>query len=135
MVRKNIKGLLSDFDDIAEGSIYWVNFLGFESDGNFFKSINRIEDVSQTHFEKVMTVLDKVEAEMLEMEGAQWEKVMTYGKDQQYFNFNFYTIYNLIPVRDSKRYEALLLFKAILEQRKIDLTLLFKHFTELIKCH
>ena len=72
---------------------------------------------------------------MLEIEGTQWNKVMSYGKDQIPFNFNFYTIYNLIPVRDSKRNEALLLFKAILERRPVTKDKLFEHFAELIKCH
>ena len=135
MTRKQIGGILDDLDDMADGGTYWLNFLGFESDGNFFKSINCIEDVSKTHFEKVLGALDKIETEMSETEGAQWEKVMTYGKEQNHFFFNFYTIYNLIPVRNGKRNEVLTLFKAILEQRPVFREKLFEHFVELVKCH
>lgn len=135
MTQKQIEGMLLDLQDNADDGTYWINFLGFESDGNFFKTTNLITDVSKTHFEKVLGVLDNVDTEMSETEGIQWDKVMTYGKDQSPYNFNFYTIYNLIPVRDSKRNEALILFKAILERRPVIRGKLFEHFAELVKCH
>jgi CRISPR-associated protein Csh1 len=135
MTRKQIGGLLFDLDNMSNEGVYWLTFLGFESDGNYFKSINRIEDVSKTHFEKVFEFLEKVETEMSETEGVQWENVMTYGKEQNRFFFNFYTIYNLIPVKNGKRNDVLILFKAILEQRPVFRKNLFEHFIELVKCH
>lgn len=131
------KNYLSDLRYNAEGEIYWINFLGYESDGNFFKTINIIKDVSKTHFETVLQVLRKAHTEMSEMEGVNWFDVMTYGKERKLFDFNFYTIYSLIPVRKEKekRNAALALFKAILERRPISSEALFGHFAELMQCH
>ncbi len=134
MTQKQMGGLLKDLDFMADGGTYWLNFLGFESDGNFFKTINLITDVSQTHFEKVLQALDKVEIQMSDTEGVEWGRVMTYGKEQNRFYFNFYTIFSLIPIRKEKRNDALILFKAILEKRPILREKMFEHFSELIQC-
>ena len=50
---------------------------------------------------------------------------------------NFGSLYNMIPVRKDKEKvnKALLLFSSILEQKKIDASILFKHFQEIILCH
>lgn len=137
MHKKQMGGLFEDLAYMAGEEMYWLNFLGFESDGNFFKSINRIEDISKTHFERVLKVLGQVEVEMTETEGVQWEQVMSYGKDQNRYDFNFYTIYSLVPVRKEKekRNAALVLFKAILEGRPVPQEKIFGHFAELIQCH
>jgi len=135
MSQKQMGGLLGDLNDWTDSGIYWINFIGFESDGNFFKTINLISDISKTHFEKVLIALDKVETEMSETEGVQWDKVMAYGKQQNPYSFNFYTIFNLIPVRKEKRNEALILFKSILERRPVLQENIFKHFIELVQCH
>lgn len=125
----------SDLKYTDEEGIYWINFLGFDSDGNFFKTINQIKDISQTHFAKTIKALQNVDNEMTEIDGISWESVMTYGKERTRYSFNLYTIYNLIPVRKEKRNDALLVFKAILEQRQIDQHQLFGFFSELILCH
>lgn len=127
----------SDLKYTASNGIYWINFLGFESDGNFFKTINQIKDISKTHFEKIIRQLSLVEVEMTDTKGIAWEQVMSYGKEQKRCNFNFHTIYYLIPVRKDKekRNEALLIFKSILEQRKIEYQRIFGFFKELILCH
>ena len=137
MHKKQVGGLIDDMEYLAGENMYWINFLGFESDGNFFKSINKIEDVSKTHLEHIITVMNDVETEMSEIEGIQWNKVMTYGKEQAQYDFNFYTIYSLIPVRNekTKRNDALMLFKAILERRSISKKVILGHFVDLVQCH
>ena len=131
------KNYLSDIRYNADSEIYWINFLGYESDGNFFKTINIIKDVSKPHFETVLQVLRKVHNEMSELEGANWVNVMTHGKERKMFDFNFHTIYSLIPIRKEKekRNAALALFKSILECRPVYRETLFRHFSELIQCY
>lgn len=138
---KNFEGSLAAFEDQTdEGEIYWLNFLAFESDGNSFKTINLIKDVSKTHFETVLNTLKKVNRFFDTLDFAvNWEDVMSdyQNKEKKRVPFNLYTIYQLIPQRKDKekKNEALTLFKSILEQRKIASKQLFKHFTELILCH
>ncbi|MET6996929.1 TM1802 family CRISPR-associated protein [Chitinophaga defluvii] len=138
---KNFEYSLAAFEDqIDEGEIYWLNFLAFESDGNSFKTINLIKDVSKTHFEKVLSTLKKVDRFFDTLDFAvNWEDVMSdyQNKEKKRVPFNLYTIYQLIPQRKDKekKNEALVLFKSILEQRKIAPQILFEHFTELILCH
>lgn len=129
--------LIWEFNEISDGQLYWITFLGYESDGNFFKTINQIKDVSKTHFEQIIKVLLEVNNEMLQAAEQQWIETMTYGKEKKSFSFNFNTIYNLIPVRKDKekRNAALALFKAVLERRPIEKPALFKYFSELIQCH
>jgi CRISPR-associated protein Csh1 len=133
-------GFAHDVRSISEGEIYWLTFLGYETDetkSKYFKTINLIKDVSKTHFETVIKVLGDVDGEMEEIAGKQWTDTMTYGKDKPPSAFNFYTIYSLIPVRKAKekRNAALALFKAILERRPIAREALFGHFAELVQCH
>ncbi|MBV6440408.1 MAG: hypothetical protein EPGJADBJ_02077 [Saprospiraceae bacterium] len=135
--KESFGGLIYDIKNIADGETYWITFLGYESDGNFFKTINLIKDISKTHFETVIRVLRDVDSEMAELAGQQWLDTMTYGKEKTPYDFNFYTIYSLIPVRKEKekRNAALAIFKAILERRPIASEALFGHFVELIQCH
>ena len=135
MTEKQVGGLLADLDSIAEDDIYWINFLGYESDGNFFKTINQITDISKTYFETVIKVLNKIDSEMSDTEGVEWHKVMAFGRDQTPLSFNFNTLFSLIPVRKEKRNEALTLFKSILEHHSILGEKIFSHFVELIQCH
>jgi len=122
--------------DELENEIYWITFLGFESDGNFFKTINIIQDVSSKHLNKVLETFRKVGQKMKTLKGiVDWEEVMTeYGKLCQ---FNLKTIYHLIPQRKDKekKNEALSIFKAILEKRTISRKQVFQHFSNLILCH
>ncbi|TXK33281.1 hypothetical protein FVR03_19125 [Pontibacter qinzhouensis] len=130
------KQLAEIVDDFSDNELYWLNFLGFESDGNFFKTINTIQDVSKLHFNKLIDTFRDTDLIFKNIAGMEWEKVMTAGKDNR-LSFNFYSLYSLVPVRKEKEKKnaALALFKAILEQRIIDPQQLYKHFTELILCH
>jgi len=119
---------------------YWINFLGFESDGNFFKTINLIKDVSSLHLSHVILTFNKVNQQMKSLTGSvNWEAVMTdfIGKERTITGFNLHTLYFLIPQRKDKekKNEALGIFKSILEQRKIKAEKLFSHFCNLILCH
>lgn len=105
--------------------LFWINYIAFESDGNSFKIINQIKDVSNKHLERVSKVFASTGLDFKDYIG---------GKTL----FNLQSIYYIIPVRDgskSKLNPALSLFKDILEQRKISSEVLFNHFTNLLLCH
>jgi CRISPR-associated protein Csh1 len=139
MAKKEFRNVTKDVRTAADDEIYWLTFLGYESDGNFFKTINLIKDISKTHFETVIRVLRDVDDEMAEMLGEQWEKTMTFTKDKEKIraDFNFLTVFNFTPVRKEKdkRNAALALFKAILERRLVSPESIFQHFAELIQLH
>jgi len=116
---------------------YWITFLGFESDGNFFKTISVIKDVSRTHFEQLITAFRKLNNEWKAILGINWASIMSMGKEQVPLEFNLYTVYSMIPVRKDKekKNEALNLFKQVLEKRPVERAKLFSYFKELILCH
>ncbi len=119
---------------------YWINFLGFESDGNFFKTINLIKDVSSLHLSRVVETFAETEIYMRKIVGGSaWESVMTefVDKERKLVKFNLQTLYYVIPQRKDKekKNEALGIFKSLLEQRKIDAQALFAHFCNLVLCH
>jgi CRISPR-associated protein Csh1 len=132
---QELKDFSTQIDD-TEPDIYWIDFLGYESDGNFFKTIHYIKDVSKTHFTRLLKTFQLVHRELKEVNGIQWDEVMSAGKNHS-LSFNLFTFYGLIPLRKDKekKNEALTLFKAILEQRKISSQKLFEHYRELILCH
>jgi len=132
--------LTSISDEIDRSEIYWINFLAFESDGNSFKTINLIKDVSITHFETVIKALKNIDRRFKKLDYAvDWESVMSEfkNKEKKLQEFNFYTLYQIIPQRKDKekKNEALHIFKSILENRQIDKQILFKHFVDLLLCH
>lgn len=129
------KDLIEEIED-TDSDIYWIDFLGYESDGNFFKTINYIKDVSKTHFMALIDTFRNVDRSLKNVDGIEWNNVMSIGKDNR-LALNFQTLYTLIPLRKDKekKNEALILFKAILEQRKISNQKLFEHYRDLILCH
>ncbi len=128
--------IVSDID-VETDNPYWITFLGFESDGNFFKTINVIKDVSRTHFEQLIGAFRKLNNDWKCIPGINWESIMSMGKEQTPLQFNLFTVYTLIPVRKDKekKNEALNLFKQVLEKRPIERAKLFGYFKELILCH
>lgn len=132
--------LTSIFDEIDISEVYWINFLAFESDGNSFKTINLIKDVSITHFETVIKALKNIDSTFKKLDYVvDWESVMSEFKikEKKLQEFNFYTIYQIIPQRKDKenKNNALHIFKSILENRQINKQVLFKHFVDLVLCH
>lgn len=123
--------------DVETTNPYWITFLGFESDGNFFKTINVIKDVSRTHFEQLITAFRRLNNEWKSAPGVNWASIMSMGKEQNPLEFNLFTVYTLIPVRKDKekKNEALNLFKQVLEKRPVEREKLFGYFNELILCH
>ena len=114
--------------------IFWLNFMAYESNGNFFKTTEQIKDVSSFHFQKILKVFTEVDWNLREQEFVNWDSVMDeFGKGVKSFNFN--TIYKLIPIRQENKNKALELFKTILENRKVDKYVLFQYFCEFILCH
>lgn len=111
--------------ELPEISVFWINYLAYESDGNYLKVINHIKDVNSRYLANLVDVFH---------ETAIYFRPYIGGR----YLFNLQSIYYLIPVRDgesSKKNEALDLFKCILEQRRIDPAILFRHFIDLILCH
>ncbi|MBL7127535.1 MAG: hypothetical protein ISS16_00955 [Ignavibacteria bacterium] len=130
-----LEDLVKNIEDETE-DIFWINFMAYESDGNFFKSTELIKDVSNFHFQKVIQAFSDIHWELKEANYIDWNSVMTeYGNPGRFFNLN--TIYGLIPIRKDKekRNKALDLFKSILENRNINHVKLFDYFCELILCH
>jgi len=127
--------LISEIE-VSEPEIYWIDFLGYESDGNFFKAINYIRDVSKLHFTNLIHTFQNVDRFFKDIDGIDWENVMSRGKERLLF-LNFQTFYSLIPIRKEKekKNEALIAFKSILEQRPFSRYKLFEYYKELILCH
>lgn len=117
-------------------NIFWINFIAFESDGNFFKSTEIIKDVSKFHFQKILKTFIDVDWDFRKNLNIDWERIMvSYGQEAMFFNFN--TIYQLIPLRKDKekKNRALAFMKSILENRRVEGSLLYKYYCELILCH
>lgn len=111
-------------DELDEGEPFWLNFIAYESDGNFFKAIHQITEVSHFYFQQVLSAVEKTAWEMRKWLSSK-------------YRFNFYSIYQLVPVRKGKEKKnvALVLLKEILEGRKINKATLFKSFVQLVLCH
>jgi CRISPR-associated protein Csh1 len=54
---KDVKSVLDEMDFQADSNLYWLDFYGFESDGNFLKITNHIRDVSGVH---IYNLLDQI---------------------------------------------------------------------------
>lgn len=121
---KKMSELEAYFNRKSLNEAYWLNFIAIDSDGNYFKAGSLIKDVSKFHFAELIGGL-RNSGELL----SQW-----LGKK---YAFNLNQMYRLIPVRKDKENinQALILFAAILESRKIDLRKIYQHFSELILCH
>ena len=125
-----------DIDDEFEDNIpiYWLNFYAYDTDGKSLKVVNQIKDVNKFHFEKILASFQKSQIEMNE-----------YLDDAH--NFNFYSIYKIVPIRYKRDTKTKRMIPAekknivlstlgdILEQRKIHSEILFDCFAELILCH
>ena len=114
--------LENNSDDETE--LYWINFLAIDSDGKYFKVANLIKDVPKFHFEAILWTI---------CESQKRFKPWLSSK----YGFNLYGMYKAIPVRKDKEKtnEALGLFSALLENRKISLRNILHHFVHLILCH
>lgn len=131
----SLENMAKDLEEETE-NIYWINFIAFESDGNFFKSTEIIKDVSKFHFQNVINAFRDVHWNFKEEQFVDWNSVMTeFGTTGRLFNFN--SVYNLIPLRKDKekKNKVLDLFKTILENRRIEKSILFDYFSELILCY
>ncbi|SHJ51518.1 CRISPR-associated protein Csh1 [Arenibacter nanhaiticus] len=136
---------LSAFSTRIEDRIFdetfWLNFVAYDSNGTFFKSTEIIKDVSSFHFNKVLKIFSDVDWIFREARFLEWNSVMTERdnntKELVRRNFNFNSIYKIIPLRKDKekKNKALDLFKTILENRKVSLDFLYKCFNELILCN
>lgn len=69
---KNIQDWLDKEDEV-----FWINFVAFESDGNFFKSTEVIKDVSSFHFNKLMKAFFEIEQQFSKSNFVDWGSIMT----------------------------------------------------------
>jgi CRISPR-associated protein Csh1 len=60
-----LEDFVKDIEDETE-DIFWINFMAYESDGNFFKSTELIKDVSNFHFQKVIQSFSDIHWELKE---------------------------------------------------------------------
>ena len=110
-------------DRLETDGFYWLNFIGYESDGKSYKVVNHIRDVPLFHFQKIAIECQNISREIADI----FRKETT---------INLGALYYSIPIRkDTVKNPALPLFNALLEKREIDAQELFRHFTELILCH
>lgn len=138
----NLKDLNSSFENIKDwidldAEVFWINFYAFESDGNYFKVIGLIKDISNFQVNNLVNLFYEINQQFHKSEFTNWGEIMReYGKP---IDFNFNSIYKIIPVKEDKarkqKNKALNLFKAVLENRKVDKKNLYDYFVELILCH
>ncbi|NEN22776.1 hypothetical protein G3O08_04585 [Cryomorpha ignava] len=133
--------LSESVSDESDDAVFWINFIAFESDGNFFKSTEIIKDVSNFHFNKILEAFAEVDWHYRDLDAMDWDSIMMEydydSKDRVRRNFNFNSIFKIIPLRKEKekKNKALGLFKTILENRKVNIEILYDYFCELILCH
>ena len=117
-----IKKIETNITDEIDDTPYWINYLAIETDGNFFKTSDLIKDISRPYFIKILNTFNEINVEF-----------KNYLNSNSYYNF--YSVYQYIPVKiDMKNNAALLLFKDIFEHRPIEKNNLFKHFTKYLIC-
>ncbi len=137
----NLNKLESTSDIIKtelDDQIFWMNFVAFDTNGNFFKSTALIKDISNHRISKMLTCLNDIDWWFRDTEFFKWDAIMSgyFSSDKREpKKLNFYTFYKIIPIRDEKRNKALELFKSILENRRIIVSVIFEYFVELILCH
>ena len=135
-----LRNTLNNYEDWG-GSLYWVNFYAKYPDAKSFKTTNVISDVSGQHIFRIIEAFEAVDEVFASLRQAvNWGNAINTGDTS--FDFNFNSIYRVIPVRYNKRGEplekrnrALLLFKAVLENRRVNRQILFEYFCELMLCH
>lgn len=136
-----LEGFSKNIEDEIEDDIFWINFIAFESDGNFFKSTEIIKDVSSFHFSKILKTFSDIDWNFREAGFVDWNNVMMEydyeAKERVSRKINFNSLFKIIPLRKDKekKNKALDLFKAILENRKVNQYILYDYFTELVLCH
>lgn len=123
-----------------QNNLFWITFLGYESDGNSFKTINVIQDVNSVYLEELADIFYTVNAIFSNVPNIPWQRVNTFftkDKERNILPFTFKTMYGCIPVRKDKEKKnvALSFFKAILEKRMIDPNQVFDFFRDLVLCH
>lgn len=121
---KNIEYGLS----IEESSKFALNFISYDTDGNYFKIVNQIHDVPELYFSEIINILAK--------NFIIFQKQIS-GKTGKVFHLG--SIYQLVPIRYSKKGEMvekknilLDLYSQIFNKIPIDKQLLFKYFCSAI---
>jgi CRISPR-associated protein Csh1 len=102
-----------------EDKVFWFNYFGFLSDKASFKLVNRIKDVNSRNLIKISKMFNN--------------NSLKIHSNKPKFAYNLRTIYNIIPVKsnDTPKNPALDLIDSILENKPIDINIIFYHFKEL----
>ena len=118
-------------DEVAEASAdaalddeqpYWLTFLAYDSNGNFFKIVNQIQEVPSFYFRRIGKAIRNI------------NRYANAGNSA--IGFSLYTVFQSIPlVGAGSRNEALELLKLILEGRSVDEELLWKYCGRLLLAH
>ncbi len=128
------------FQHLSYNKLFWITFLGYESDGNSFKTINIIQDVNGEYIKELVETFEDEDGRFSKIPNIPWQRVNTFfnkDKERSVSPFTFKTMYGCIPVRKDKEKKnvALSFFKAILERRMIDPNQVFDFFRDLVLCH
>lgn len=119
---KDMRSILGELSSQTDDGLYWLDFYGIESDGNYLKITSHIRDVSGHHVHDLFREFKLVS-----------EHLRVYLNNRQ---LNLGSLYFMIPVRKGvTSNQALDFCKIILEQRCITENHLFQHFTDLALCH
>jgi len=112
-------------------SVFWINFLSLDypPDKKYLKTQGVIKDISSFHFDHVLKCILSVDNEFENLDGCDWHWI----KGNQ--SFNFFTLYKLIPVRESNVNIAFDVLKSIFENRTINIAILYRKFSELTLCY
>lgn len=131
-------------DELKSDEPFWINFIAFDKGGKkYFKTTETIKDISKFHFENLLITLSEVSKRFENFSFIDWGEVMTTKIEEELVqtNFNFSTLYRIIPIKEKSgtnpilKNRALILFKSILENRRVEKEKLYHYFIELILCH
>lgn len=115
-----------EIDDVDYDLKYWssntfsLTFLSYQSDGNSFKALNIINDISKSRFEKIVNSFKK-------------EHNKLYGYGVKKFSLN--SIYRLIPIKNNsdKKNPALEFYSSLFSLHSFKRKDILIHFTEALR--
>lgn len=119
-----LRSFSENIEDISTSNLFWLNYVAYQTDGKSFKIINLINDVNNFYVFDILKTLFNVSETIKRL----------FGINRL---FNFYSIYNIIPVREknARKNIALDILDDIFERNKIKSEKIFLYFKDLILCH
>ncbi len=120
--------LTLDVQDVAldqeeDRELYWLHFIGYQSDGQSFKILNHVQDVPNFRVQLLIATCRNV---------SKWLNIVS----SPAAHFNLYALYRLIPVNtDAPQNEALEILSAILEGRPLSPQYFYERCCKLLSIH